>query len=143
MVGAGYCSRGQLQIKRVVAKAKIHAVYFQEEVMRPIYLQDIPRLNGRYARYVQIHMDKASSHTAKLSQRFYRQMRDETGIKVIPISLIPVKSPDASPMDFCDFYLVKRGLSSRRPRTIEGLWKVCRHTWQDISTALLRRRLLK
>ncbi|PSN52477.1 hypothetical protein C0J52_11202 [Blattella germanica] len=81
MVGAGYCSRDQLQIKRVAAKAKIHAVYFQEEVMRPIYLQDIPLLYGRDDSKLQIHMDKASSHTAKLWQRFFRQMRDETGIK--------------------------------------------------------------
>ncbi|PSN53632.1 hypothetical protein C0J52_00964 [Blattella germanica] len=74
MVVAGYCSRGQLQIKKVAAKAKIHAVYFQEEVMRPIYLQDIPRLYNRDASKLQIHVDKASSHTAKLWQRFYCQM---------------------------------------------------------------------
>ncbi|PSN29333.1 N-acetyltransferase 9-like protein [Blattella germanica] len=78
MVVAGYWSRGQLQIKRVVAKAKINAVYFQKT---NIYLQDIPRLYGRDASKLQIHVDKASSHTAKLSQRFYRQMGDETGIK--------------------------------------------------------------
>ncbi|PSN57620.1 hypothetical protein C0J52_00524 [Blattella germanica] len=88
-------------------------------------------------------MNKPSSHTGKSSQRFYRQMGDKTGIKLIPFPSIPVKSPDASPMDFCHFGLLKRGLSSRRPRTIEGLWNVCRETWQDISTACLRRGLLK
>ncbi|PSN45877.1 hypothetical protein C0J52_11031 [Blattella germanica] len=53
-------------------------------VMRPMYLQDIPQLYGRDASKLQIHVDKASSHTAKLWQRFYRQMGDETGIKVQP-----------------------------------------------------------
>ncbi|PSN40504.1 hypothetical protein C0J52_05245 [Blattella germanica] len=110
MVGAGYCSRGQLQIKRVAAKAKIHADYFQEEVMRPIYLQDIPQLYGRHASNVQIHMNKPFSHIGKSSQRFYRQMGDEIGIKIIPFPSIPVESPDASPMDFCFFCLLKRGL---------------------------------
>ena len=87
MVVADYCSRGQLKIKRVAAKAKIHAVYFQEEVMRPIYLQDIPWLNGRDASNVQIHMNKPSSHTGKSSQRLNHQMGDETGIKVISLSI--------------------------------------------------------
>ncbi|PSN35311.1 hypothetical protein C0J52_18506 [Blattella germanica] len=86
VANAGETCRGTqdmlLQINRVAAKAKIHAVYFPEELMRPIYLQDIPLLYGRDASKLQIHMDKASSHTAKLWQRFYRQMGDETGIKV-------------------------------------------------------------
>ncbi|PSN37843.1 hypothetical protein C0J52_20787 [Blattella germanica] len=67
MVVADYCSRGQLQSKTVAAKAQFHAVYFQEEVMRSIYLQDIPRLYDRDASKLQIHMDKTSSHTAKSS----------------------------------------------------------------------------
>ncbi|PSN50916.1 hypothetical protein C0J52_05368 [Blattella germanica] len=50
----------------------------------------------------------------KSLQRFYRQMADETGIRSIP-----VKSSDASPIDFCFFCLLKRGLSSRRPKTTE------------------------
>ncbi|PSN58509.1 hypothetical protein C0J52_00799 [Blattella germanica] len=65
MVVAGYCSLGQLQIKRVAVKAKILAVYFQEEVKRPIYLQDIPRLYDRDTSKLHILVYKASSHTAK------------------------------------------------------------------------------
>lgn len=36
-------------------------------------------------------------------------MAVETGTKVMPFSSIPVKSPDASPMDFCGFGFWKGG----------------------------------
>ena len=42
-------------------------------------------------------------------------MATETGIRAIPYTDIPVKSPDASPMDVCGFGLLKRGLGNRRP----------------------------
>lgn len=101
MVVTGYCSRGQLKISRVGTRVKINATYFQEEVMKPIFEEEIPRVYGRDSLKVFIHMDKASSHTAKSSMAYYRRMEAETRIKVIAFSSIPVKSPDAFPMDFC------------------------------------------
>ncbi|PSN31897.1 hypothetical protein C0J52_21198 [Blattella germanica] len=100
----GYWFRGQLLIKRVAAKAKVHAVYFQEEVMRLIYLQDILWLNGRDASKLQIHVNKASSRTAK----FMAAILPPNGRLIWnPFLSIPVNSSDASPMDFCDFGLLK------------------------------------
>ncbi|KAJ4446100.1 hypothetical protein ANN_12792 [Periplaneta americana] len=107
-VYGGYCSRGQLKIKTVASRAKVNAVYFQEEVLRPVYLQDILWLYGRDPSNINIHMDKASSHTAKLSLLFYCQMEAETGIKRIP---------------FCGFGLPKRDLSSRREALLNNLKK--------------------
>lgn len=39
-------------------------------------------------------------------------MEQETGICAIPFSNIPMKSPDASPMDFCVFGLLERELTN-------------------------------
>lgn len=143
MVVAGYCAMGQLTIHRVSSKAKINAQYFQTNVLEPIYNSDIPRLYGNQASKVLIHMDKASSHTARSSVAYYERKFEETGIKVIPFSHVPVKSPDCSPMDFCGFGLLKRGLSSRRPTTVEGLWKVCQEVWYDIPLVTLRKSLMQ
>jgi hypothetical protein len=143
MVVAGYCSRGILPIRRVASNAKINSAYFQRHVLEPIYREDIPRLYGNEASKVWIHMDKASSHTSRSSMSWYAQMEAETQIHVIPFSHIPVKSPDASPMDFCGFGLLKRGIASRRPKTIEGLWKVCNEIWQGIPLTVLRKSLLQ
>ena len=143
MVVAGYSSRGKLTIRKVASKAKINSVYFQTNIMEPIFREDVPFLYGNEASKVLIHMDKASSHTSKSSRAYYQKMENETKIRVIPFSSIPVKSPDASPMDFCGFGLLKRGLGKRRPKTIEGLWKVCKEVWEDIPQVALRKSLLQ
>ena len=143
MVVAGYCARGKLKIHRVGKNVKVNAVYFQEKVMDPIFDQDIPRLYGDDSSKVWIHMDKASSHTARSSLRYYSRKSNETGLHVIPFSDIPVKSPDASPMDFCAFGLLKQGLASKRPTTVEGLWKACQQVWDNIPLPVLQRSLLQ
>lgn len=143
MVVAGYCARGQLKIHRVAKNVKINAAYYQKNVMDPIFHEEIPRLYSEDTPNVWIHMDKASSHTARSSQDYYHRKAVETGVNVIPFKRIPVKSPDASPMDFCGFGLLKQRLASRRPTTIEGLWKVCQEEWANIPLPVLRRSLLQ
>ncbi|KAJ4445255.1 hypothetical protein ANN_07056 [Periplaneta americana] len=82
-------------------------------------------------------MNKASSHTSRASLAYYNRKSVETGINVIPFNNIPVKSPDASPMNFCRFDLLKRGLASRCPTTVEGLWRVCQEVWHNIPLPVL------
>ena len=43
-------------------------------------------------------------------------------MKVVPFSSVRIRSPHASPMDFCGFGLLKRGLCIRPPTTIGGLY---------------------
>ena len=127
----------------MASNAKINSAYFQGNVMEPINREDIPSLYGSEALQVWIHVNKASSHTSRSSRSWYTQMEVETQIHVISFTFIPVKSPDASPMDFCGFGLLKRGISTRRPTTLEGLWKVCKEVWQEIPLTILRRSLLQ
>ena len=111
--------------------------------MEPIFRTDIPQLYGNDVHKVWIHMDQASSHTARSSLAWYTRMADVTKIRVIPFSSMPVKSPDASPMDYCGFGLLKQGISKRRPTTVEGLWKLCQEVWQDIPLVFLRKSQLQ
>lgn len=143
MIIAGYCSRGKLTLRRVSAKVKINSAYFQQEVLTPLYRQDIPEIYGNDIDKVWVHMDKASSHTSASTAAYLATLQEETQIRAIPFTDIPVKSPDASPLDFCGFGLLKKGLGSRRPRTVEGLWKACREVWSGISQSSLRRSLLE
>ena len=78
MVVAGYCARAKLKIFRVGKIVKVNAVYFQEKVTDPIFYQDIPRLYGDDSSKVWIHMDKASSLTARSSLRYYSRKANET-----------------------------------------------------------------
>lgn len=143
MIIAGYCSKGRLQIRRVAKNVKVNAKYYQDNILEPLFRHEIPALYGNEACKVRIHQDKASSHTARSTVNYLQQMETETGISAIPYSDIPVKSPDASPMDFCGFGLLKRGLGDRRPRTLDGLWKACQQVWNAIPLPVLQRSLLQ
>jgi hypothetical protein len=143
MVVAGYSYNGKLPIRRIEPNAKINAAYYQEKVLEPMYRVDIPSLYGSDTRKVGIHQDKASSHTARSTVAYMDRLAAETGIRAIPFHEIPVKSPDASPMDFCGFGLLKRAIGNRRPRTLDGLWKVCQEEWERIDLAVLRRSLMQ
>jgi hypothetical protein len=143
MVVAGYTYRGKLNIRRIDSNAKVNAVYYQERILTPIYTAELPALYGRDALRVRVHQDKASSHTAKSTIAFFQRMEVETGIHTIPFHDIPVKSPDASPMDYCGFGLLKRRLGSRRPRTLAGLWKTCQEEWDRIPLPTLQRSLMQ
>ena len=142
MVIAGYSYNGKLTIRQVEKNVKVNSAYYQTNVLTPIFREEIPALYGADAIKVWLHQDKASSHTSASTRHFLGEMERETGIHSIPFSDIPVKSPDASPMDFCAFGLLKRALGSRRPRTLTGLWKVCQEEWNKLDTLVLRRSLL-
>src|SRR5277367_6119474 len=51
---------------------------------------------------------RSSSHTSRSTRAFLDQMEQDTGIHYVPFTDIPVKSPEASTMDFCAFGLLKR-----------------------------------
>ncbi|GBM08095.1 hypothetical protein AVEN_123005-1 [Araneus ventricosus] len=61
-----------------------------------------------------------------------KDCEQEMGIKTITFTDISGKSPDVSPMEFCDFGLSKIPLSKRRPTTLCGLWKDVQEEWDKI-----------
>ncbi|KFM63934.1 hypothetical protein X975_02668, partial [Stegodyphus mimosarum] len=69
-------------------------------------------------------------------------MEQKTGIEAIPFTDIPTQSPDASPMDFCVFGLLKTALSKRCRKTLTGLWKAVREEWDKIPLLPLQKELL-
>lgn len=143
MIIAGYCARGKLEIRKVAPKVKVNSAYYQAQVLDPIFRKEIPSLYGRDSQRVWLHQDKASSHTSRSTATHLATLEQETGIRSIPFTDIPVKSPDASPMDFCAFGLLKRALGSRRPRSLGGLWKACKEEWAAIDMNSLRLSLLQ
>ncbi|UYV60508.1 hypothetical protein LAZ67_1001355 [Cordylochernes scorpioides] len=74
-----------------------------------------------------LHHDKASSHTSNKTQQFLQEMKDTLGLNFIRNSDIPVKSPDASPLDFYGFDL----------QLAAELGKTLLERNQELETALL------
>lgn len=142
MIVAGFSYNGKLKIKRVEKNVKINSKYYQEHILSPIFLNEIPSLYPQCHQSVRLHQDKASSHTSKSTVNFLKEMEQKTGIKAVPFTDIPTKSPDVSPMDFCAFGLLKSALSKRRPKTLTGLWKAVQEEWDRIPLLTLQKALL-
>ena len=64
MMAAGFTWRGPTRLYIVPPKTKITAEYFVKQVLTPMFDVDIPKLYGKEAGKVELHMDSASSHTA-------------------------------------------------------------------------------
>jgi len=142
MVVAGFSYKGKLAIRKVPPNVKINSQFYQREVLDPIFHHDIPSFYGEDLGNVFLHQDKASSHTSRSTTAYLDNLCTETGINVIPFKSIPTKSPDAAPMDFCCFGLLKYGLSKRHPTTITGLWKVVEEEWSKLNQSVLIKSLL-
>lgn len=115
--------RGVLPLLKVPQKVKISARYYVNCVLKPLLEVHLRKLYGKKINKVVVHHDAASSHTAKLTQDYTKDLHAKLGIKIISNSEIPVKSPDVSPMDFFGFGYLKRKMFTRRPKILEGVWK--------------------
>ena len=123
MVVAGYCARGKFIIKRVEGKAKINAQYYQTNIMEPLYNDEIPRLYGTDTTKVWIHIWTKHS-VIRLDLRW------------------PIISTESN-RNGNKHGLLKRGLATRRLKTVDGLWKFTKRVWNEIPMESLRRSLLQ
>jgi histone-lysine N-methyltransferase SETMAR len=131
--------RGTVPLFQVPPKAKVNAEYYIEYVLKPLFKNHLPRLYGNDINKVFFHHDKASSHTAGLTIDYLKQMKKELGISYLEKHEIPVKSPDASPLDFFGFGYLKQKLFHRKATTLAGVWKLCQEIWSEIDIDLVKR----
>jgi len=94
---------------------------------------EIPKLYPDDLEKVYVHHDAASSHTAKFTEAYSAKLKAENGVTLIRKQDIPVKSPDASPMDFFGFGLLKQRLFRNKVKTMTGLWKVLKEEWGKVT----------
>ncbi len=86
--------------------------------------KELPQLYPTDNDEVSVHHDKASSHTATFTQGYSEDLEARRGKKITKKTLIPVKSPDISPMDFFGFGHLKQKMFSKRPTKMGGRWKL-------------------
>jgi hypothetical protein len=137
MVVGAISGRGTLPLIRIPKKVKVNAAYYISNVLDPIIHRHLPRLYEGEMEKVTIHHDQATSHTAGETVAYAAEIKSTTGVTIMAKSDIPVKSPDASPLDFFGFGYLKRRLSRRKARTEPGLWKVMNQEWNKIDNTLV------
>lgn len=131
--------KGTLPLMKVPTEVKINARYYVDYVLKPLFTIHLPRLYGNEMNKVFFHHDKASSHTARLTVEYLEKMKKEIGISYLENSEIPVKAPDASPLDFFGFGYLKQQLLNRRAVTLDGIWKVAQEIWCNIDEDMVKR----
>ncbi|UYV70322.1 hypothetical protein LAZ67_7002518 [Cordylochernes scorpioides] len=102
MVVGVMTGRGVLPLIKVPSKVKVNSEFYIECFLKPVIEQLKDFYPGEMDK-VFLHHDKASSHTSNKTQQFLQEMKDTLGLNFIRNSDIPVKSPDASPLDFYGF----------------------------------------
>ena len=100
MIIAEFCHNGKLKLRRVGKNAKINSMYYQKDVLRPIFTEEIPFLYLDDFYKVKLHQGKATCHTSKSTSAFLEKMKTE----YIHFQHSPAKSPDVPPMDYCVVY---------------------------------------
>ncbi|UYV72043.1 hypothetical protein LAZ67_9001628 [Cordylochernes scorpioides] len=137
MVVGVMTGRGVLPLIKVPSKVKVNSEFYIECVLKPV-IEQLKDLYPGEMDKVFLHHDKASSHTSKKTQQFLQEMKDTLGLNFIRNSDIPVKSPDASPLDFYGFGMLKQRLFNRRPKTEAGLWKAAQEEWSNVSLSKVK-----
>ncbi|UYV80560.1 hypothetical protein LAZ67_19000669 [Cordylochernes scorpioides] len=137
MVVGVMTGRGVLPLIKVPSKVKVNSEFYIECVLKPV-IEQLKDLYPGEMDKVFLHHDKASSHTSNKTQQFLQEMKDTLGLNFIRNSDIPVKSPDASPLDFYGFGMLKQRLFNRRPKNEAGLWKAAQEEWSNVSLSKVK-----
>lgn len=138
MVWAGVCSRGKTTLHFIDRKTKVNAEYYIKHVLTPFLKNDVPKLfPGDERKDMVFQQDSASSHTAKHTLEFL----EKNNIKYITPNEWMPKSPDAAPMDFCIWGILKRRLQKHIVRTLNGLKAALKREWKDLPQSVINKAL--
>ena len=138
MMAAGFSWNGPTRLYIIPSKAKINADYFIQHVLAPMFAVDVPNLYEKDAGKVLLHMDSASSHTARKTVEWL----NSHGIDFISKEDWLPHSPELSPMDYFANGYLKKMLKKRQYRTGRGMIKAAKEEWLKIPLEMFRDALL-
>ena len=133
---AGESSRGKTNLRINDRWVKVDSGHYFRRVLTPFLDEDVPRLfSGASSRNMVFHHDSAASRIAKNTLNFL----DSRNINYIsPDEWMP-KSPDAAPMDFGIWGILKRWLQKRRIRSLLGLKRALYDEWNKLEQPIINR----
>ena len=105
-----------------------------EHILTPKETVDIPRLYGKRAKDVTLHMDSAPAHTATYTTTWLADHNQ----KLIKKRDWPANSPDLAPVDYAIHGILKQILNERRPTTESGIKKVIIDVWDSFPLSIIR-----
>ena len=137
MFAAGFSWRGPTRLYIVENNAKVNGEYFLENILKPMLLDDLPRLYGKDAGKVILHMDSAPSHTKKIVYEWL----DTNGFKYFSKEQWLANSPEISPMDYFVNGHLKNELQKRGYESVDGMVKCAKDVWSKIPLEMFKNAL--
>ena len=128
MALAGVSYRGKTEIRFIDKGTKVNSKYYCEHVLKPFLDNDVPRLFPDDPESMVFHQDSASSHTARETIQFLKN----NNVNFIDKEEWMPKSPDAAPMDFGIWGILKRRLQKRNVNTLLGLKRALKDEWNRL-----------
>ena len=138
MMAAAFCWHGQTRLTIIPARAKVNADYFIQHVLTPMFDVDVPKLFGKDAGKVVLHMDSATSHTARKTVAWL----NSRGIKFITKDQWLPNSPELAPMDYFANGHLKKMMKKHRYRSGRGMIDAAKEEWSNIPLEMFRNALL-
>lgn len=138
MAWAGVSFHGKTEIRIIPKGVKVNSQYYIDKVLKPFISKDAPRMfPGDTIKDMVFHQDSASSHTSKQTLTYMRQQNINF---VTPNEWMP-KSPDAAPMDFGIWGILKRRLQKRKLYTLAGLKRALHNEWKKLEQSVINKTL--
>jgi hypothetical protein len=128
MVVGAMTGRGDVPLIHVPPNVQINSHRYVDDVLKPLLEVSVPALYPGELHRIFVHHDKASSQTSHDTQRYAKDLKERLGITIIPNAEIPVKSTDASPIEFYGFGYLKQWQHGRKAVTQDGVWKLIRRS---------------
>lgn len=137
MVWAGVSYYGKTSLFFINKGVKVNAKYYIHKVLKSFLKKDVPRLFPGRENDMVFHQESACSHTAKMTINFLIKCKMNY---ITPAEWMP-KSPDAAPMDFGIWGILKRRLQKRKIYTMSGLKKALKDEWSKLEQSCINRTL--
>ena len=138
LVWAGVSAHGKTQLRFIEHGSTITSRYYIEHIIEPFIKYDIPRLfPGDEQKKMILHQDSAPGHVAKKTITYMK----EHNIQVItPDEWLP-KSPDAAPMDYSIWGIMKERVQKHKVSTLNGLKNVLKQEWENLEQNVINNAL--
>ena len=137
MAWAGVSFRGKTDIRIIDKGTEVNSKIYIKNVLKPFLDKDVPRLFPCGSEEMVFHQDGASRHTSKETLQYLRN-RNVNFIK--PEEWMP-QSPDAAPVDFGIWGILKRRLQKRNINSLLGLEKALKDEWQKLDQETINKTL--
>ena len=129
LLWAGVSTHGKTQLRFIEHGSTITSRYYIEHIIEPFIKYDIPRLFcGDAGKKMILHQDSAPGHIAKETLTYMK----EHNIQVIRLDEWLPKSPDAAPMDYSIWGIMKERVQKHKVSTLNDLKNVIKQEWENL-----------